>query len=221
MITDDAGRKIARFNEVGLHYNLVADQIYVKRFTQGTDPFSLEYLRYVIAGLIVFEIERMMGPGSKYDFNIGFAYRLNTKLQRIRHMLEPLMNFNLTEINLQQHSRSITEIYNTLSLNGNGGLNENQNNHFHVGATKILHFLNPRIFIIVDSNASRAFRMSHAVPFRNTAQPGYSDRLYVQCMECARKDIIEYGVERFKALEPDTPITRIYDKLTFATGAGL
>lgn len=221
MITDDADRKIDRFNEVGLHYNLVADQIYVKRFTQGADPFSVEYLRYVIAGLIVFEIERMMGSGSKYDFNKGFAYRLNTKLQRIRHMLEPLMNFNLTEINLQQHSRSITEIYNALSLSGNGGLNENQNSHFHVGTTKILHFLNPSLFIIVDSNASRAFWMSHAVPFRNIAQPGYSDRLYVQCMECAKKDIIEYGVERFQSLEPDTPITRIYDKLTFVTGAGL
>jgi hypothetical protein len=221
MITADAARKIDRFNEVGLHYNLVAIQIYAKRFTQGTDTFSVEYLRYIIAGLISFDMERMMGSGfEKHDFNgTGFAFRLNTKVQQIRPELEPLMNANLTELNLQQHSPSILKAYNVLSPKGTNGLNEKK--EFHVGATKILHFLNPWFFIIVDSNAASAFRMSHGIPFRNTTQPGYSAELYLQCMECAKKEIIGYGVERFQALEPDTPITRIYDKLTFATGARL
>jgi hypothetical protein len=219
VITDDAARKIARFNDVGLHYNLVAAQIYAKRTTQGTDPFSREFLRYIIAGLISFDMERMMGSGNKYDFKgTGFGSRLNRKLQKIKSSLKPLINGNLTKINLQQHSKEIIKIYDELAGKGNGALHSDKGKAFHVGATKILHFLNPSLFIIVDSNAARAFKAAHSI--RSTA-PKYSAKLYLQRMECAKKDIIEYGVERFQALEPDTPITRIYDKLTFATGAGL
>ena len=90
---------------------------------------------------------------------------------------------------------------------------------FHVGATKILHFINPEAFIIVDSNAARAFRRSHHVSFRNTTQPGYSIDKYIDCMECSKSDILRYGVEEFCALEEGVPITRIYDKLTFMTGS--
>jgi hypothetical protein len=224
MITDNAEIKIARFNEIGLHYNLVADSIYKKRYSDGIDIFSEEYLRYVIAGLISFEMERMMGSGSKYDFNNGFALRLFSKLQQIRPVLTPLINLSLAEININQESQeshNIMEIYNTLSTSGIGALHENPEKYFHVGATKVLHFLNPRLFIIIDSNAARAFRLIHNVPFRNTTQPGYSADLYLQCMKCAREEIKSYGVERLQALEPDTPITRIFDKLTFVTGAGL
>jgi len=34
-------------------------------------------------------------------------------------------------------------------------------------------------------------------------------------MEKAQADISAYGLDQFKALEPDIPKTRIYDKLTF------
>lgn len=158
MIIDDVERKIERFNEIGLHYNLVADQIYVKRFAQGTDPFSVAYLSYVMAGLIVFDMERMMGASfEKFDFNgKGFAYRLSTKVKQISQELRPLMNVNLTdEINLQQHGSAIINAYNVFSPKGNGGFNEKKD--FHVGATKVLHFLNPHLFIIVDKYAARAF----------------------------------------------------------------
>ena len=89
----------------------------------------------------------------------------------------------------------------------------------HVGATKILHFLNPELFIIVDSNAARAFRETHKIPFKKATQPGYLAELYINCMQCVQGDISTYGFERFQALEPGTPITKIYDKLTVVTGA--
>jgi len=38
-------------------------------------------------------------------------------------------------------------------------------------------------------------------------------------MKCAKADIFEYGIEKFMAIEKGTPITRIYDKLTFITGS--
>jgi hypothetical protein len=37
-------------------------------------------------------------------------------------------------------------------------------------------------------------------------------------MKLAQRDIQIYGVPEFQDLERDTPITRIYDKLTFMTG---
>jgi hypothetical protein len=50
-------------------------------------------------------------------------------------------------------------------------------------------------------------------------RPRYLAELYIKCMEHARTDILEYGLENFKALDkPGVPITRIYDKLTFVTG---
>ena len=222
MILKNATRKVAQYNEVGLHYNLAANQIYEKRFVDDTDPFDTSFLRYTIAGLISFDMGRMMGKGlvAKYEIEAGgFASRLNSKLQEIRPLLDPLINLNLTQTNLQQNSRAIEAAYNTLSAKGNGALHENQTKFYHVGATKILHFLNPKLFIIVDSNAARAFRSTHNLLFRNATQPGYSAPLYIKCMKHARKDILTYGLEQFQALEPSVPITRIYDKLTFATGS--
>jgi hypothetical protein len=90
---------------------------------------------------------------------------------------------------------------------------------FPVGATKILHFLNPRLFIIVDSNAAKAFKRAPNLRFKNSTQSGYSGDFYVECMRHAQEDIREYGSENFQALERDVPITRIYDKLTFITGS--
>lgn len=220
-ILEDARRKITRFNEIGLHYNLMANQIYEKRFLQGVDPFDNSFLQYIIAGLISFDIGRMMG-NKKYEFEAnGFGMRLNSKVRKARASLEPLVNLSLVEIDLQLISDAVKEAYDTLSSTGSGALNEDERDHFYVGTTKILHFLNPKLFIIVDSNAARAFRDAHGIRFRNTTQPGYSGERYEQCMKCAQNDITAYGVEQFQSLELGLPITRIYDKLTFVTGTEL
>ena len=73
--------------------------------------------------------------------------------------------------------------------------------------------------MIVDSNAARAFRAAGHVYFLNSTPPGYTPDLYVQCLKHAITDIKEYGMRDFQTLEPGTPLTRIYDKLTFITGA--
>jgi len=218
LILENAGAKIARFNDEGLHYNLVANEIYKKRNDEG-DPFSESFLQYLIAGLIVFDLGRWMGS-KRYAFEGGgFALRLNSKLHEIRQLLEPLMKLSLAQIDLQEHRDAIMRAYETLSAKGSGALHEDQTKSFHVGATKILHFLNPELFIIVDSNAARAFKISWDLPFRNTTQPGYSADRYLECMKRARIDISTYGLEQFRALEPNVPLTRIYDKLTFVTGS--
>ena len=219
LILSNAKHKIDEFNRIGLHYNLVADQIYRKRFAGSRDPFDDSFLRHIVAGLIAFDMGRagMMGD-RPYDLEgNSFLLRLKSKLEDLSQWLKPVIDLGLTQMEFQEHRDRVIKIYDGLSAQGRGALHQKGSN-FHAGTTKILHFLNPRLFIMIDSNAARAFRLAHDVPFRNATQPGYSAERYVNCMEHAQKDIQRYGASEFQDLDRDTPITRIYDKLTFMTG---
>lgn len=222
MITTNAHDKVKHFNKLGLHYNLVADAIYKARESLG-DPLGLEYMPYITAGLVSFDMSRMMGidAKSRYDREAGgFATLLEKKIEAIKPYISYLVNSRLDKLDIQSEKENIKTAYVILSSAGIDGLNRRGDNiHFHVGATKILHFINPYAFIIIDSNASRAFKKAHNVGFLNTTQPGYTGDRYVECMECAKRDILDYGVDDFIAIEKETPIARIYDKLTFVTGS--
>lgn len=222
MITTNAENKIAEFKNIGLHYNLVANEVYKARASLG-DPFDKKYLPYIVAGLISFDMNRMMGKGAKGKYDIGlngFARRLYDKLQFAKGRIENLVFERLAEVDIGTITDDIIAVYHELARGGSESLHQG-GKEFHVGATKILHFINPELFIIVDSNASRAFKSFHDVAFRNTTKPGYSSDRYLQCMSHAKQEIIEYGISDFCALEPGTPLTRIYDKLTFVTGSDL
>ena len=164
---------------------------------------------------------RMMGADPYSIKGSCFASRLSTKSVVIKPLLEPLLNDDILSVDLLKHDSNIKKAYEILSAAGQGSLHEDSNKSFHVGATKILHFLNPELFIIIDSNAARAFRATGQVPFLKSTQPGYHPDLYIQCLKQVKADISKYGVNSFQVLEPNTPITRIYDKLTFITGAGI
>lgn len=220
VITALAQKKIKAFNSNGLHYNLVADAVYKHR-KSITDPCSEEYQHYITAGLLSFDMNRMMGQGGKYDLEGGgFATSLQKKLCLIQPAIKHLFYATLIEVDVEKESRAIIEAYEELESGGSGGLNQ-KGSKFSVGATKVLHFINPELFIIIDSNAARAFKEHHNVNFRNSTQPGYSGEKYIECLKYAKKDILDFSVKAFQALEKQTPLTRIYDKLTFITGSNL
>lgn len=222
MITSNASSKISRFNASGYHYNFVAERIYEYRKT-CPDLYGADYLPYITAGLISFDIGRMMGEGTEQKYDIskdGFAKKLFNKLQKLKAIIGHLTNASIINTDIHKEKNSIKSAYEILASKGKDDLHENAAKAFHVGATKILHFLNPEFFIIIDSNAARAFRNCRDVPFKNTTQPGYTAELYVECMRHVQQDIKDFGVSNFQNLEPGSPITRIYDKLTFATGSG-
>jgi len=216
-ILDNAADDIASFNEIGLHYEIVSEAVHRERERLAA-PFSLEYIRYITAGLISFDMGRFMGT-DKYSFDGGFASRLNNKLQAIRSLIESLNGLSLPQADLNGLGDNIKQSYRILASRGKGSLDSNPNKAFHVGTTKILHFLNPELFIIIDSNAARVFRKYWNVPFRNSTQPGYTPELYLECMKRVQSEINEYGLEKFQNLEPNTPITRIFDKITFVIGS--
>jgi hypothetical protein len=221
MMLNNVQDNIQIYNRFCLHYNLTADAIY-RKLKLSCTPFSDDYESYIIAALVSFDMERMMGKGlvRKYDFTAGgFASRLHSKLSKSRRFLEPIIYKSLIELNLDEHSESIVNAYKLLADGGTEGLHE-QGDDFHVGATKILHFMNPELFMIIDRNTAKALKEECNIPFRNTTQPGYTAELYVRSLKSAKSLIIEYGEERFRALEPGTPLMRIFDKIAF-TSAGV
>ena len=223
MITSNASSKIARFNALGYHYNFAADRIYAYR-KQCADPLGVAFLPYIVAGLIAFDMNRMMGEGTEQKYDIqkgGFAYKLFNKFKGLNSFIGHLIDASILDTDINKEKDNIKYAYDTLSSKGKYCLHSNVEKSFHVGATKILHFLNPEFFIIIDSNAARAYRENHNVPFKNTTQPGYSAESYVMCMQHTQYDIEGFGVDNFQNLEPGCPITGIYDKLAFVTGAGL
>lgn len=72
MIFAHAESAVTRYNESGLHYNLVAEGIY--RARASIEAFSEEYERFIIAGLLSFDVGRMMGQGDK-DAADGRGFR--------------------------------------------------------------------------------------------------------------------------------------------------
>ena len=219
MLFTKPSEKLSKFNKYCLHYNLVATAAYEK-LNKIDSPFSIEYRPFIIAALISFDMGRMMGRGlvQKYDpKQAGFASKLNLKMKAIQRDIEPLSAVPIANVKIEDVSQSIKKSYATLSEKSVDGLHSGRK-AFHVGATKILHFINPELFPIVDSNAAKTLRVLFGLPFKNSTQPGYNADLYLKSVVTIKEALSEYGVEKFQSLEPGTPIMRIFDKLTFAFG---
>jgi len=216
MILDRAEIAVAEYNRGGLHYNLVADAIYPARETMN--PFSAEYEPYIIAGLIAFDMRRTMGDGDKYEANgTGFRARVRAKMRSVRERLKGVPLVCLRQIELASFDNEIKEAYDCLAASGEGALN-GRPAEFQVGATKILHWIAPAVFIMLDRNVASAFREHHAVKFDKGTQPGYTAEKYFSCLHYAQVEIEAYGYERFRRLEPATPLARLFDKVSFVAG---
>ena len=221
MLFTKPSEKLSKFNKYCLHYNLVATAAYEK-LKKIDSPFSIEYRPFIIAALISFDMGRMMGSGliQKYDSKQdGFALKLDLKMKAIQPDIETLSAMPMANVIIEDVSQSIKRSYAALSEKGIDGLHGG-GKHFHVGATKILHFINPELFPIVDSNAAKTLRVLFGLPYKNSTQPGYSADLYLKSIVTIKDAVSKYGVEKFQSLEPRTPIMRIFDKLTFAFGNG-
>jgi hypothetical protein len=123
-------------------------------------------------------------------------------------------------VDIDKYERTIREAYDCLARRGKESL-DSKGRAFHVGGTKILHWINPDLFIMIDSNVARVFRVYHGVCFKDATQPRYTAKKYLDCLRHAQSEIHAYGYERFRALEPGTPIARIVDKIAFVQGIQL
>ena len=80
------------------------------------------------------------------------------------------------------------------------------------------HWIAAALFIMLDGNVASAFRKHHRVEFANTTQCGYTAENYFSCLKHAQAEIEAYGYERFRRLEPATPLARLFDKAAWVVG---
>ena len=131
MILDQAPDAIDRYNRSGLHFNLVAEAICSAR--ESLAPFSSEYEPCSIAGLIAFDMGRMMGGGDRYDLTgRSFRSRLRAKMLRVKDFLGKTPLVCLEQIDLNAAASHIEAAYNCLAASGSAALHDDQRKQFHV-----------------------------------------------------------------------------------------
>jgi len=214
IITSNAKAKIEKFNRLELPSNIVAEVVY-KKWWSLLSPFYPQYRECIIAGLVSFEMETMRVPDNSSAGD--FLALLKPMIVRIHPLIAHLVIYKVSNVDLEKEEKNITSAYRIL-VKGLGKFNASEEGELHVSATRILHFINPQLFLSLDTSASRAFHASHNIDFKSATQPEYSSATYYACLKYAQLDILEYGMRRFWALEPSCPIGRIYDKLTYITG---
>jgi len=109
----------------------------------------------------------------------------------VRKLFEDVPLVCLYQIQLASFYDPITKAYECLAASGKGALHGNQDNQFHVGANKILHWIAPNLFIMLDRNVASAFKKHQGVKFKNATQPGYTAEKYFTCLKLARDEIEE------------------------------
>ena len=230
MILNQAEEKIKHFNKIGIHYEAVYHYVIRKR-EETKYIFNSDFLDDITAGLISFDMQRMMGS-NKYlsQGKQSWASKLKQVLTPHRSTLESLQSLFLANIDLSvpELRKVITDLFNDLSKSSPNGLNiRKEGESFPVGATKILHFLIPDFFIIVDSNARRELAKLYNI--RKSLK--FDGGLYYSAMQHYQTELQEWDRENedpdfHKLLEIDTsykqfgntrktPLPRIIDKCTF------
>jgi len=106
-----------------------------------------------------------MGAADPYSTTEGFGLRLSNSLQPSEADLRRLASERLATADLGAIGPEVKRAYDRIA-DGCAGRGK-----FHVGARKVLHWLFPDLFIMLDRNAAMAFQEHHVVSFRRTTQP--------------------------------------------------
>jgi hypothetical protein len=228
-ILKNAAKKIGYFNKIGVHYEAVYHYV-IRRREKTTGIWDKDFIDDITAGLISFDMQRMMGK-RKYlaeGFN-SWASKLETALKTHEKKLENLRSLKLQNIHLKQKDieKQIITIFDDLSKSGPKGLNHrNTKESFPVGASKILHFIIPDLFIIFDSNAKHSMVRHYNFPRGKvdgysylSAMRYYQDELNIwsrQHSDPTYQGLTDLDLSWRKFVgNRTTPIPRIMDKCTF------
>lgn len=178
---------------------------------------SNQYLRVIEEGLRKFEMARFGKMDKK------FGNRLKSKLQRqgTKEALKKFRNLRIESQEWQEYKDDMRKLYDTLSAGGSDGLSAD-GNRFDVGATKIMNFLFPELFVMVDKNVTKTLTEQGLIRIpRKGGTYDYSFKSYWQIMQICYRELEQYlrlygDIQNL--LESDkkpTTLTRIFDKCTF------
>jgi len=170
---------------------------------------SEKSLQVIEKALIDFEM------GGHGQMDRGFKDRLKQKLEagETKEVLKKFRNVQIYSPNLKEIKSDAEKLYNTLSVSGEDGLSARKD-CFDVGATKIMNFLFPDLFVIVDKNVKKALHKSGPLNFKK----------YWDIMMICHEELDEWKKSHGtlgNLLELDskpTTLTRIFDKCAFIMG---
>ena len=214
MLLTNIAERLQAYESDGLHYHLAAVGIYAAREEIG-DVFSDAFRPYIIAGLLAYDMARQLG---KAPYR-AFSMRLQQKLDVVCPLLSPLMQTSLATIDIDAEKATICQAYDLLAAKGPDGLHADSTRSFYVGASKILHWLNPELFLILDSHIAAAFHnhpnSKAQVSIIRTGSPCYSSDVYLQCLARAQCEIVSHGEQRLRREGNGLPLANIYGNSAF------
>ncbi len=214
-----------------MHYEAVYHYV-IRRREETEGIWDKDLIDDITAGLISFDMQRMMGK-RKYlaEGADSWAAKLQSKIKSHKPKLESLRSYTLQNINLENTAiaEHIISIFDDLANSGEKGLNRRSDNEsFPVGASKILHFIIPDLFIIIDSNARKELVKKHKFPSAKI-----DGSLYLKAMKLFQTELKHWSTlksdPKFKKLlsmdnssekfagKRTTPLPRIIDKCTFVS----
>jgi len=164
-------------------------------------------LAIVEEGLIAFDMDRQI--------NNHFRDRLRKKLNDVdtKVLLKRFTKFTIFSSNIEDIKSDTKDFFETLRATGHDGLSS-RGDQFGVGATKIMNFLFPKLFVIADQWVRKGLRKTGFMDFQK----------YWSILMICRRELKEWqqthgNFEDLTALDQQpTTLTRIFDKCAFVMG---
>lgn len=179
---------------------------------------SEDSLKIIVYGLRKFEMNRFNQMGNT------FRERLSKKLQKdeIKEILRNLRDLRIESEEWKERKDDIRKLYNELSTEGEDSLHADKK-RFDVGATKIMNFLFPELFVIVDKHVAETLKRLGLIEIqRKGSTYNFLFESFWQAMEICYKELEHYRKNHDNLqtlLDMDskpTTFTRIFDKCAFA-----
>jgi hypothetical protein len=157
---------------------------------------------------VAFDMARQLGR-KKSAKRAARIKALHDVLSKLAWRLRPTLNQSISKRCLNRHRMRITKIFDELARYG--GVVPTQ--RFVVGATKVLHFLNPKLFLIIDKRVAGSLReIQSTLPRDPTA---YSGARYFEALGVVHDHLRRFGITRMRRLDRGSPLLRTVDKVLF------
>lgn len=176
---------------------------------------SEESLKVIEGVLRSFGMGRQMGS--------IFLEKLSNKLKgnELKSILKKLRNMRIGSEEWTNAKDDIRKLYNELSNGGRDSLDA-KGKRFDVGATKIMNFIFPELFVMVDSNVAKTLDQLGLIKIRRKGSTyDFSFEIYWQVMKICKMELEEYrkrhgNLQSLLDMDDEpTALTRIFDKCTF------
>jgi len=222
-IFENVSEKIKKYDELpkGKQYNRAYQMVLNARagsssLVDEVGNVSEQSLKVIEDGLKRFEMARFGKMDSK------FRDRLKNKLQRsdIKAILVKFKNLRIESQDWQKYRDDVKKLYDTLSAGGNDGLSAD-GNRFDVGATKIMNFLFPELFVMVDKKVAKTLTELELIRFsRKGGTYCFCFEKYWKIIKICYAELEQYKKQGdisdlLKLDKEPTTLTRMFDKCVF------